>query len=70
MELEEIDSVCLQAAQRLVDLACSGGFGPPIDLGHKKRFLPITVTQRVARADLTLATVVVLAVVQKIDSFI
>src|SRR5216683_1642900 len=68
VELEEIDPVGLKAAQRLVDLACSGGFGAPVDLGHKKRFLAIAVAQRVTHADFTLATVVVPAVVKKMDA--
>src|SRR5712692_8514760 len=70
VELEEIDPVGLKAAQRLVDLACSGGFGTPVDLGHEKRFLTIAVAQRVTHADFTLATVVVPAVIEKIDAFI
>src|SRR6266851_3457355 len=70
VELEEINPVGLKTAQRLVDLACSGGFGAPVDLGHKKGFLAIAVAQRVTHADFTLATVVVPAVVEKIDAFI
>ena len=70
VELEKIDSVCLQAAQRLVDLAGCGGFATPVDLGYEKRFLPIAVAQRVAHADFALAAIVVPAVVEKIDSLI
>src|SRR5260370_10696346 len=70
VELEKIDPVSLKAAQRLVDLASGGGFGATVDLGHEKSFLAITVTQRVAHADFTLATIVVPAVVEKIDSLI
>src|SRR5713101_9835350 len=70
VELEQIDPVSLKTAQRLVDLTSSGGFGTPVDLGHKKRFLAIAVAQRVAHADFTLAAVVVPAVVEKIDALI
>ena len=70
MELEQIDSVSLQAAERLVDLGRGGCLCAPIDLGHEKRLLPIAVAQRVAHADFTLAAVVAPAVVEKIDSFI
>src|SRR6266700_681001 len=70
VELEKIDPVSLKAAQRLIDLTRSGGFGAPVDLGHEKGFLAITVTQRVAHADFTLAVIVVPAVVEKIDSLI
>src|SRR6266446_4305028 len=70
MELEKIDPLSLKAAQRLVDLTGSSGFGAPVDLGHQKCFLAITVAQRVAHADFTLAAVVVPAVVEKIDAFI
>src|SRR6266851_2771767 len=70
VELEKIDPVSLESAQRLVDLTRSRSFGASIDLGHKKRFLAIAVTQRVAHADFTLAAVVVPAVVEKIDALI
>src|SRR5216684_1739375 len=70
VELEKIDPVSLKAAQRLVDLTSSGGFGASVDLGHEKRFLTIAVAQRVTHADFTLATVVVPAVIEKIDAFI
>src|ERR1700674_4057164 len=70
VELEKIDPVSLKAAQRLVDVGCGAGFSAPVDLGHKKRFLAITVAQRVAHADFALATVVVPTVVEKIDGLI
>src|SRR6266851_3023517 len=70
VKLKEINPVGLKAAQGFVDLACSGRFCVSVDLGHQKRFLAITVAQSVAHADFTLATVVVPAVVEKIDSFI
>jgi len=34
MELEKIDPVSLKAAQGLVDLTSSGGFGASVDLRH------------------------------------
>src|SRR5438309_18356 len=68
VELEQIDPVSLKAAEGLVDLTRSGSFGASVNLGHQKRFLAITVAQRVAHADFTLAAVVVPAVVEKIDA--
>src|SRR2546429_163706 len=70
VELEQIEPVSLESAQRLVNLTRGGGFGAPVDLGHEKRFLTIAVAQRVAHADFTLAAIVVPAVVEKIDSLI
>ena len=70
MKLEEINPVRLKAAQGFIDLAYGCGLRAPIDLGHEKCFLTIAVAQRVAHADFTLATVVVPAVVEKIDAFI
>src|SRR6267143_6516648 len=70
VELEKIDPLSLKTAQRLVDLTRSGRFGASVDLGHQKRFLAVTVAQRVAHADFTLAAVVVPAVVEKIDALI
>src|SRR6266436_7470076 len=59
VKLEQIDPVSLKTAQRLVDLTRSGGLIASIDLGHKKGFLPVTVAQRVAHSDFTLAAVIV-----------
>src|SRR5713226_10165670 len=70
VELEKIDPVSLKAAQRLVDLTGSGRFAASIDLRHEKGFLAVTIAQRVAHADFTLAAVVVPAVVEKSDAFI
>src|SRR5258708_30118961 len=70
VKLEEIDPVGLKAAQGLVDFARGGGLMATIDFGHEKSFLAITVTKRVAHADFALATVIVPAVIEKIDSVI
>src|SRR5258708_10375757 len=70
VKLEEIDPVGLKAAQGLVDLTRGGGLIAPIDFGHEKSFLAITVTKRVAHADFALATVIVPAVIEKMDSVI
>src|SRR6266436_9698938 len=70
VELQQIDPVSLKAAQRLVDLTGSRSFRAPVNLGHQKRLLAITVAQRVAHADFTLAAIVVPAVIEKIDAFI
>src|SRR5258708_39377822 len=70
VKLEEIDPVGLKSAQGLVDLTRGGGLIAPIDFGHEKSFLAITVTKRVAHADFALATVIVPAVIEKMDSVI
>src|SRR6202011_42655 len=70
VKLEQVDPVSLEPAQRFVDLISSGSFGAPIDLGHQKRLLAVTVAQRVAHADFTLAAVVVPAVIEKIDALV
>ena len=71
VELEEIDSVSSRRRRRrVVDLIASGGLGASVDLGHKKSLLAVTITQRVAHADFTLAAVVIPAVVEKIDALI
>src|SRR5258705_2308716 len=70
VELQKIDAIGLQAAQRLADLARCRSFGAPVDLGHEKCFLPIAVAQSVAHAYFALAAIVVPAVVEKIDSLI
>src|SRR5258708_5435925 len=70
VELQKIDAIGLQAAQRLADLARSRSFGAPVDLGHEKCFLPIAVAERVAHAYFALAAIVIPAVVEKIDSLI
>src|SRR6266478_1713882 len=70
VELEQIDPVGLQAAQRLVDLTRGSGFCASVNLGHQKRFFAVTIAQRIAHADFTLAAVVVPAVVEKIDALI
>src|ERR1700693_125887 len=70
VELEEIDSVSLKTTQRVVDLIRSSGLGASVDLGHEKSFFAVTIAQRFAHADLTLAAVVIPAVVEKIDALI
>src|SRR5580700_11694454 len=70
VELDEIYSVSLKTAQRVGDLIRSGGLGASVDLGHEKSLLAVTIAQRVAHADFTLAAIVVPAVVEKIDALI
>src|ERR1700690_2196761 len=70
MELEQINSIRLQPAQRFIELGYGGSFGSAIDLGHQKGLLAITVTQRLAHANLALSAVVIPAVVEKIDAFV
>src|ERR1700704_72314 len=70
VELEQVDSIRLQPAQRFVDLGCGSGLVAAIDLGHQEGFLAITIAQCFAHANFTLSAVVVPAVVEEIDSFI
>src|SRR5208283_459807 len=68
VELEKINMVGLESAQRLVDLQGGGLFGLAVNFGHEKGLLPVAITQRLAHAKLALPTIVVPAVVQKIDA--
>src|SRR5712691_10675069 len=56
--------VGLQAAERFFQLLSRGLSGLAVNLGHEESLLPIAVPQRLTHADLTLATVVVPAVVE------
>src|ERR1700758_3229638 len=60
----------LQPLQRFIELGCCSRLSATVDLGHQKSLLPITIAQSLAHANLALASVVVPAVIQKIDSFI
>src|SRR5712671_855328 len=70
VELEQVDPIRLQPAQRFVDLGCGSGLVAAIDLGHQEGFLAIAIAQCFAHANFTLSAVVVPAVVEEIDSFI
>src|SRR6266403_2235790 len=69
VELQQIDPVSLKAAQRLVDLIGSRSFRAPVNLGHQKRLLAITVVQRVVHAEFTLDDSVLPAVPEKSAAF-
>ena len=70
VELQQIDGVGLQAAQRLVDLAGGAFAGAGVELGHQESFLAVSVAQGLAHADFAGAVVVVPAVVEEVDAFV
>src|ERR1700676_64120 len=70
MELKQVNSICLQPAQRFIELGCSSSLVPAVDLGHQKGFLAITVAQRLAHSNLALSAVIVPAVIEEIYSLI
>jgi hypothetical protein len=70
MELQKINYVRLQAAQRLLDLSGGGVLIPAIDLRHQEDLLPVTIAERLAHPDLTDTVVVVPAVIHESDAAI
>ncbi len=70
VELQQIDGVGLQAAQRLVDLAGGAFAAAGVELGHQEGFLAVSVTQGFAHTDFAGAVVVVPAVIEEVDAFI
>ncbi len=68
MKLQKVNVIGLQTAQGFFQLLGGGLFRAAIDLCHEESFLPVTVAQRFAHADLTLAVVVVPAVVEERDA--
>src|ERR1700691_3197562 len=52
-----------------MDLFCRGYAVSAIDLCHQECFLPIAVAQRSTHAEFTFSTVVIPAVVEKVDAF-
>src|SRR6266403_1182737 len=70
VELEKIDVVGLEAAERFIELRGGGLPGLAVDFGHEEGLLAIAVAQRLAHADFTVAVVVVPAVVEEVDAAI
>src|ERR1700756_3915252 len=70
MELQEVDHICLQTSERLLDLTGSGVLIPAIDLCHQKNLLPVTIAESLAHPDLADAVVVIPAVVHEGDAAI
>src|ERR1700737_1919978 len=70
VELQEVDVIGLESAERFFNLARSRFLVAPVDFGHQERSLAIAVVERLAHADFTLPVVVVPAVIEKIDSVI
>src|SRR5437588_12752062 len=68
MELQQIDVISLQATQRFFELLRCSLLCAPIDFGHQKGFLAISIAERLAHADFALAVVVIPAVVEKSDA--
>src|SRR6266850_1329482 len=68
VELEKIDVVGLEAAERLVELHGGGFFRLAVDFGHEEGLLAVAVAQRLAHADFAGPVVVVPAVVEEVDA--
>src|SRR5258708_29288679 len=70
MELQEINYVCLQTSQRLLNLSGSRVLIPAIDLCHQQDLLPVTIAERLAHPDLADAAVIIPAVIHEGDTAI
>src|SRR5579872_5423623 len=70
MELQQIDHICLQATQRLLNLSGSGVLISAIDLCHQEDLLPVTIAERLAHPDLADTAVVIPAVIHEADTAI
>src|ERR1700682_6076878 len=68
VELEKIDLVGLEAAQRFIELRGGELPGLTVDLGHEEGLLAVAVAQRLAHADFAVAAIVVPAVVEEVDT--
>src|SRR5713101_2017662 len=66
VELQQIDMVGLQTAERFLELLSRGLFCPPINLGHEEGPFPVAVSQCLTHANFTLSAVVVPAVVEEV----
>src|SRR5438876_99274 len=60
----------LEPAERFFDLAGGGFLIATVDFRHQERSLAIAVAERLAHADLALPTVVVPAVIEKVQSVV
>src|ERR1039458_391794 len=70
MELQQIDHICLQAAQRLLNLPGSGVLISAIDLCHQEDLLPVTIAERLPHPDLADAAVIIPAIIHEGDTVI
>ena len=68
MNLHQVDVVCLQPGQGLLQLLLSRGAGASVDLGHQESLLAIAIREGFAHALFAGAVVIVPAVVEKIDA--
>ena len=68
VELDEVDHVGLEAAERLLELLGVLGFGAAVELGHLEDLGAVAVAEGLAHADLGDAVVVVPAVVHEGDA--
>src|SRR5258706_7557576 len=68
VELEKIDVIGLEAAERFIDLRGRGLPGLAVDLGHEEGFQAVAVAERLTHADLAVTAIVVPAVVEEIDA--
>src|SRR4029077_20456851 len=66
----EIDIVCLQALQRLIDLPGRCIFRAPVKLGHKEHLPPEAIAQRNPHAPLAFTVVIVPTIVHEGNSTI
>src|SRR6266850_4477652 len=70
VELEKVDVVGLEAAERFVELHGGGFFRLAVDFGHEESLLAVAVAQRLAHADFAGPVIVVPAVVEEVDAAI
>jgi hypothetical protein len=66
--LHEVDHVCSQPQQTLIDLLRGGGFRATVDLRHQEHFLTVAIGERFAHPQFAAAVVVVSAVVHEVDA--
>src|SRR5580700_3080874 len=66
VKLNQIDSIGLQPAERVVQLLRGGPGVAPIKLGHQKYLLAVAVAQGFADSDLADAAIVIPAVIEKV----
>ena len=68
VELNEVDGVGLEAAERLLELLVVGVFGAAVHFGHEEDLAAVAVAEGLAHADFAEAVVVVPAVVEEGDA--
>src|SRR5579863_8665339 len=70
VKLQEIDIICLESAQRFLNLPRGGFLVTGVDLRHQESSLAIAVEKCLAHAKLAVPLVVVPAVVEKVESIV